>query len=181
MKLTPIDIQQHQFRGAFRGIDAGEVQDFLVLVAEQLGETTRENNELRTVVKRLERELGEHRDREETLKQAMVTAQRAIDEIREQATKEAQLVVTEAEMRAEKILHNANVRVTKLADEVGELKMQRARAVEELRGVLNTHQAMLETYDAEPSENVDGTVTILDRVRAPAPPTLESRSGVDAG
>lgn len=180
MKLTPIDIQQHQFRRAFRGVDGGEVQDFLGLVADQLGEVTRENNELRGEVKRLEREVGEHRDREETLKQAMVTAQRAIDEIREQATKEAQLVVTEAEMRAEKILHNANVRVTKLADEVNDLKRQRARAIEELRGVLNTHVALLETHD-ETADAADGTVTILDRVRAPSPPSLEARSNGEVG
>ncbi len=180
MKLTPIDIQQHQFRRALRGVDGGEVQDFLVLVADQLGEVTRENNELRSSVKRLEREVGDHRDREETLKQAMVTAQRAIDEIREQATKEAQLVVTEAEMRAEKILHSANVRVTKLADEVNDLKRQRARAIEELRGVLNTHVALLETHD-EAEDSSDGTVTILDRVRAPTPPSLDARSGGDVG
>lgn len=179
MKLTPIDIQQHQFRSAWRGIDGSEVQDFLVLVADELGEVTRENNELRAEVKRLERHLEEHRDREETLKQAMVTAQRAIDEIREQATKEAQLVVTEAEMRAEKILHNANVRVTKLADEVNELKTQRTRAVEELRGVLSVHNKLLETYDEAPVAD-EQTITVLDRVRAPAPPSLERRAGHDS-
>ncbi|MEM6531496.1 MAG: DivIVA domain-containing protein [Myxococcota bacterium] len=172
MKLTPIDIQQHQFRTAWRGLDSGEVRDFLSLVADQLGEITRENNDLRAEVKRLERHLDEHRDREETLKQAMVTAQRAIDEIREQATKEAQLVVTEAEMRAEKILHNANVRVTKLADEVNELKSQKTRVLEELRGILNVHGKLLDAYNEAPEAD-EQTITVLDRVRAPAPPSLE--------
>lgn len=174
MKLTPIDIQQHQFRSAWRGIDGAEVRDFLALIADELGCVVRENNELRSEVKRLERNLDEHRDREETLKQAMVTAQRAIDEIREQATKEAQLVVTEAEIRAEKVLHNANVRVTKLADEVNELKRQRTRAIEDLRGILSVHVKLLDTYQ-EPSSGGDPTVTVLDRVRAPVPPSLERR------
>lgn len=174
MKLTPIDIQQQQFRKVFRGIDKAEVQTFLVLIADQMAESVRENNELRTELKHLRRELDEHRDREDTLKQAMVSAQRAIDEIREQATKEAQLVVTEAELRAERILQNANVRVTRLADEVGELRRQRTRALEELRGVLATHAKLLDTYDQDESSE-DGTVTILDRVRAPAPPDVHSR------
>lgn len=179
MKLTPIDIQQHQFAKVFRGVDRREVSDFLALVADQLAEATRDSNELRTEVKRLSRELEEHRDREETLKQAMVTAQRAIDEIREQATKEAQLVVTESEMRAEKILHNANCRVTRLVDEVNDLRRQRIRAVEELRGVLNTHSKLLDALEDQQEEG--GTVTVLDRVRAPAPPSLEGPPRADSG
>ena len=103
----------------------------------------------------------------------MLTAQRAIDEIRENAKKEAQLVVTDAEMRAEKILHNAHGRVTKLIDEINELKRQRVRALEEMRGLLRTHQKLVETYDAEAAPKEEGTVTVLERVRPPSPPVVQ--------
>ncbi|MEE8408107.1 MAG: DivIVA domain-containing protein [Myxococcota bacterium] len=174
MKLTPLDVQQQQFRHGFRGYERREVDSFLDLVSGQMGELSRENSEMRAELRRLQRELDEHRDREETLREAMLTAQRAIDEIREQAKKEAQLVVAESEMRAEKILHSAHGRVTKLVDDISELRRQRRRALEEMRGILNTHMKILETYEiqglGEPEQG--GTITILDHVRPPAPPVV---------
>ncbi|OGQ84969.1 MAG: hypothetical protein A2289_12480 [Deltaproteobacteria bacterium RIFOXYA12_FULL_58_15] len=173
MRLTPIDVQQQQFRRALRGFDSREVQAFLDLMAAQMGEMSRDNKELRNDVRRLERQLEEHKNREETLRQAMLTAQRAIDEIRDQAKKEAQIIVTEAEVRAEKILHNAHSRVIKVTDEVNDLRRQRVRAIEDLRGILNTHTKLLETYDAKEHENeVEGTVTVFEKVRPPSPPTI---------
>jgi len=100
MRLTPIDIQQQQFHRIWRGVDSRQVQSFLDLVAQQLGELVRENGELRVELRRMTQELDEHRNREETLRQAMLTAQRAIDEIRENAKKEAQVVIADAELRA---------------------------------------------------------------------------------
>lgn len=175
MKLTPIDVQQQQFRAGFRGYERREVHGFLDLVASQMGELSRENNELRSELRRLQRELDDHRHREETLREAMLTAQRAIDEIRDNAKKEAQLVVTDAEVRAEKLLHAAHARTTKIIDQVNELKRQRIRAMEELRSILSTHQKLLDGHEHEAahSDVREGTVTMLDRVRAPAPPVEE--------
>jgi cell division initiation protein len=173
MRLTPIDVQQQQFGKVFRGYDQREVQRFLDLVATQLGELNKENLELKGELRRLERELSEHRDREETLREAMLTAQRAIDEIREQAKKEAQLVVTEAEVRAEKVLHSAHARVTKIIDDINELRRQRVRAMEELRGVLSTHNKLLDSYSEEnDATGREASVTVFERVRPPPPPVL---------
>ena len=44
----------------------------------------------------------------------MVTAQKAIDEMRDSAEKEAKLVLTEAEIRAEKLVFDAHTRVSKV-------------------------------------------------------------------
>ena len=89
MKLTAIDLQQQQFRRTFRGLDRQEVRQFLDLVAQSIEELTRENTEARGQVRSLEREVEAFREREGTLKSAMLTAQRAVDEIREQARREA--------------------------------------------------------------------------------------------
>ncbi len=177
MKLTPIDVQQQQFLARWRGYDRREVQGFLDVVAQRLGELARENSELKADVRRFQHELEEHRDRETTLREAMLTAQRAIEDIREQARKEAELLISEAEVRADKIVYNAHTRVTKILEEVGELKRQRVRAIEELRGILNTHTRLLELQEQTGErEPVDATVMVLDRVRAPAPPALDERA-----
>lgn len=173
MKLTPIDVQQQQFKKTWRGVDRAEVQQFLEMVAAQMSELSRENNELRTEAKRQQREIDTHREREEALREAMLTAQRAIDDIRDHAKKEAQLLVTEAEVRAERVLHNAQSRVSKLAEEVHDLQRQRIRALEELRGTLNTHMKLIEVTEKQiesQDEAVANNVTVLERLRAPLPP-----------
>lgn len=180
MKLTPIDIQQQQFRRELRGFDRREVQAFLDLVAQQLGDGQRETNNLRTEVRCSRRELDEHRERETTLREAMLTAQRAIEEIREQAQREAQLVITEAEMRAEKLVHSAHNRVTKILEEIQDLRRQRVRMIEELRGIVQTHVQLLKIHEQDERDvPVEGTVTVLDRLRAPTPPTRDEVGRVD--
>ena len=177
MKLTPIDVKQQQFGRTFRGFDPKEVSAFLDLAANQMGEMARELTRLKKKVTSTERELDLHRDREATLKQAMVTAQRAIDEIRQQGEKEAELTIADAELRAEKILLSAHQRVGAVLDDIQDLKRQRMRACEELRGVLNAHQKMLDVHDEHLSKELDAApeakVTVLDRVRAPTPPSAK--------
>lgn len=174
MKLTPIDIQQQQFRRALRGLDAREVRAFLDLAAQALSDFIRENGELRAEIKRVERDLEEHREREASLRTAMLTAQRAIDEIRQQAQKEAEVVMAEAELRAEKLLHNAQARLGKTHEDIREARRQRVRAVEELRGLLNTHVRLLELHEQQTDRSsADADVMVLQRVPAPAPPGAE--------
>lgn len=47
MKITPLDIQQQQFRVRFRGFDMVEVDNFLDLLSNEFEELLKENNQLR--------------------------------------------------------------------------------------------------------------------------------------
>ncbi len=190
MKLTPIDIQQQKFRRSMRGYERDEVDAFLELVAEQVSELARENSELRAEQRRTQRQLEEHQGRESTLKEAMLTAQRSIDEIRQQAQKEAELTLTEADLRAEKLLFDAHKRVSGVIDDIHDLKRQRTRLGEELRGVLRTHDALLESIDGveatadSPSgdrrqNQREGSVRVLERIRPPQPPRLEAHPSIE--
>ena len=177
MKLTPIDIQQQQFGRQMRGYGRNEVDAFLEIVGEQLGELARENAELKTQIRCQDEELGQHRDRESTMREALLTAQQALEEIRDNAQKEAHLIISEAELKAEKILHNAHGRVGRILEDVSELKRQRVRAIEELRGVLSTHSKLLEVQEESAKvdeQDEDASVTVLGRLRAPAPPAEDS-------
>ena len=62
-------------------------------------------NQSRDEAKMLERELEEHRERDTTMREALLTAQKAMDEVRQHAQKDAQLIVS-AELKAEQIIHS---------------------------------------------------------------------------
>ncbi|MEZ4269945.1 MAG: DivIVA domain-containing protein [Myxococcota bacterium] len=183
MKLTPIDIQQQQFRQRLRGFDRTEVSNFLEVVAQHMSEISHENSELRSEVRRIKRDLEAYRERETTLKEAMLTAQRAIDEIREQADKEAQLVLSEAELRAERIVYDANKRVGDIVEDITDLKRQRVRVLSELR-VWWMRTIALDLHEEEARRAIDegeASITVLQRLRAPPPPrrTEVERRGTD--
>jgi len=152
MKLTPLDVKNQQFTTRWRGYDSIQVHQFLEMITSDLEETATENNALRDEVKSLRAELNGHIQREQTLKDTMVTAQRLADEIRESAEKKAQLLIGEAELRAEKVIDAAHRRASKISDDIAELKRQRCGLESALRSTLHTHLAMI---DALVEENKD--------------------------
>src|SRR5574340_795088 len=113
MKITPLDITQKAFRRRMRGLDREEVEGFLALVAGQVEELARENQLLREDVQHMDEEISELRSRERALQETMITAQRACEEMREAARKEAEITLAEAELQAEKIVQGAHVRYTR--------------------------------------------------------------------
>lgn len=144
MKMTPLDIQQQRFRICFRGFDIREVDAFVERVAEGLESLIRENTNLQEEIERLKLEVREFQDREKTFKRVMVSAQETLDDMKHNAEKEAELLLSEAQIRAEKILSSADNRLYELHSDIGELKRQRMQLEVELKNVLEAHTKLLE-------------------------------------
>lgn len=146
MKITPLDIRQKQLRTTFRGLDPREVEAFLELIASELEDVVRENLTLKEDLTRKQQRLDEHREREKTLQETMVTAQRFSEDMKTAAKKEAEIVVADAELRAERIVHNANSRLVQIVDDINELKRERVQFEAQVRGVVEAHLKLLETF-----------------------------------
>ncbi len=144
MKTTPLDVEQKQFRVRFRGFDVSEVDSFLEEMAHELKAFISENEDQQKEIERLTREVGEFREREEGFKEAMVNSQKALHDMRANAGKEAELIVAEAEMKAEKILSTTHNRLTQLHEDISELKRQRMQLEVELGTILEAHRKLLE-------------------------------------
>ena len=144
MKISPSDIHQRQFRVRFRGFDVSEVDSFLDQIADDFEAMIGESADKQKEIKRLRGEIQQFKDREIAFKDAMVNAQKALDDMRINADKEAELIVAEAEMKAEKILSTAHNRLTQLHEDISELKRQRMQLEVELGTVLEAHRKLLE-------------------------------------
>ena len=182
MKLTPIDIQQQQFQKKVRGYDPREVDTFLELIAEEMAQLNQRFASLEQQHVQTMRELEDHRKREVMLREAMLTAQQAMDDVKAQANKEAELIVSKAELVAERLTQNAHLKVTRILDDIGDLRQQRVRVIEELRSVVNTHLKLLsisEDQAKQDSETEEASVTVLNRLRAPSPPTSSDSNPAD--
>jgi cell division initiation protein len=127
MRITPMDIQQQEFRVRFRGFDTREVDSFLELVAEELKEASHENSALKDEVKRLRETQANFEEKEKTFQTAFVAAQRVVDEMKSNAERQAKLIVTQAELEAQKMVENARIQAAQIQEEINQLKRQKAQ------------------------------------------------------
>jgi len=144
MKITPLDIQQQQFKKTRGRYDAGEVDSFLEMVRMEMEEVLRENSELRDELKKTKNRLSELVEHERTLKDAIISTQKVVEDIKANAQKEAEIITAEARLDADKIIGNAHEQIRKLTEDVQELKRQRVRVESELQAILNSHLKLLE-------------------------------------
>jgi cell division initiation protein len=144
MKITPLDIQQQQFKGKmFGGLDPEDVDSFLQLVAQEMEGLNRDNNDLREQSRKATLAMEEIAQREANLRETMLAAQKITEEMKANAQKEAQLIVSEAELKAEKILVEANNRLVQLNTQIQEIRLQKLQFETAFKSLLDTHYKML--------------------------------------
>jgi cell division initiation protein len=144
MKLTPLDIQQQQFKVRLRGFDIREVDAFLEQMANSFENLHRDSQDLKEDVRRLELEIQGYRKREETFKRALLNSQQVLDQMKDNARKSAELIIAEAEVKAEKILNNAHNRLAQLHEDIAELKRQRTQIEAQISSIIEAHSRLLE-------------------------------------
>jgi cell division initiation protein len=156
MMLSPLEIQQKQFRiQFFRGLDGKEVESFLHKVAEQMSTLLKKIDELKRELEDQQRRLREHQEREQTLRNTLVNAQKTVEQMKLNAEKESKLLVSEAEVKAERILNNAHNRLAQIHEDIAELKRQRTQFELKVRATIETYQKMLDMQKEEEAEAED--------------------------
>lgn len=144
MKITSLDIQQQRFRTRFRGFDVQEVDAFLDRLADTFEASQSEIERLQEEIRRLKFESQGYREREETFKRAMLNSQKVLEQMRENARKSAELIIADAEVKAEKLINRAHNRLAQLHEDIAELKRQRMQIEVQVRSILESHTKLLE-------------------------------------
>jgi len=169
MKITPLDIRQKGFASAWKGIARREVEAFLELVATEFEEVLRENITLKDEARRNQNKLDQYEERERTLQETMITAQRISEEVKNLAKKEAEVLVAGAEHQAEKIVQNAHQKLVQVVEDINELKRQRIQFESQVRSVIEAHVKLLESFNPAPereAERIDDNVTFFTQKKA---------------
>jgi cell division initiation protein len=144
LNLTPLDIQQQKFRTRFRGFDAQEVDNFLEQMADAFEALLKENENLKEEISRFQLEIQGYKNREDSFKRALLNSQKVIEQMKDNAQKSAELIIAEAEVKAEKILNKAHNRLAQLHEDIAELKRQRLQIEVQIGSVIEAHSKLLE-------------------------------------
>jgi cell division initiation protein len=144
MKITPLDIQQQQFKGKlFGGLDQEDVDAFLQTVSQEMEDLSRENSDLREQVRRNSEAMAELSSREVQLRDTILAAQRISEEMKANAQKEATLIISEAELKAERILADADNKLAQLGSQIQDLRREKLQFEMALKSLLDTHYKMI--------------------------------------
>ena len=150
MRMTATDIRQQQFAvRLFRGFDPQEVDAFLEEMADDVDELIRENALLKEQLAIVEEKSRGVEGREKTLQETLVTTQKIAEEFKENSRREAELVLREAHLRAEKSMQDAREEHAKLAAEVSGLRRLRRQLGEEIMSTISAHKRLVEQALAE--------------------------------
>lgn len=148
MRITPLDIQQQQFKGKMLGgLDPNDVDSFLQLVAQEMESLVRENDELKEQARKITLQMDELSQRESNLRETMLAAQKITEEMKNNAQKEATLLISEAELKAERILAGAENKLAQLNSNIHEVRRQKLQFETALKSLLETHLKMLSIGD----------------------------------
>lgn len=147
MKLTPLDIKKQAFKKVMRGYDPIEVDTFMDMMANECEELLKQQKEMRDKVVELETQLKDYRQIEKTLQQTLLQAQEATSKTYESARREAELIARDAEIKAVKILNQANADLAKLNYEVTQLKAKKESLIGRMRVLLSSELDLLKALD----------------------------------
>jgi len=133
MPLTPVEIRHVELRRSFlRGYRRAAVDRLLTEIADSFEEVWRERADLSDRLDELEGEIAKHRELEALLRSTLVSAERAAQDMKEQARRESDLIVQEAHAEGRRITRAGAAELQRLEEEARKIRAQLRSALEAL-------------------------------------------------
>jgi cell division initiation protein len=148
MPLTPTEIKNKTFSKGFGGFNREEVKAFLTVISKEIDELRNEKVALAQKVDELSVRINGFEKNEKLLKDTLMTAQKATSDIKDNARKEAELIITKAKMDAENIKKEAQEQVRKIQEKINELESHKINLIGQIKSIISnlTMQMERDTY-----------------------------------
>jgi len=180
MKITSMDVHRKEFGHAVRGYREDEVDDFLDAIAVELDKMQAEIEDLKKRAKQSESSAINFEAEKNTINNALLTAQRASDDLIKQAEIKSERILVEADERAEKKLVAAKNEKDEILEELMRLKKEEKKFREEI--LAHAEETIARVKDEEKKfrggilAHAEETIAQVKEVKAPAiPATAKSR------
>ncbi len=149
MNLTPLDIRRQQFTKAFRGYEPTEVDTFLKQVSDQLETMLDEVRHANERVRDAEAKLTHYEKVELALQEALETARETARRSEVSAEARAKLIIEEAELKAERLVHDAERERYGLRQDLAKLNSRQTEVAARLRGFLLSELEVLAQFQGD--------------------------------
>jgi cell division initiation protein len=169
MPIRPIDVRRKEFKSAFRGYDANQVDDFLDAVADEYERNYTENQRMREEVSGLRDRLQQFEDLEGSIRSALVHAEQASNDLRKAATeeaegikqsaqREAELTIREAHSRSRQMLADSSSRIERVQDSYTALQEAKRSFANDFRLLLKTFTDVMENLEVSSAREIEASL-----------------------
>ena len=134
MGLTPVEVRHLELRRGIFGYRRSSVESAIDEVAASFETVWRERAELGERVHTLEVEVARHVELETLLRSTLVSAERAAQDLKEQARRESDLIVQEANAEGRRVLRDAIAEKERVVGETRHIKSMLRSALEVIAG-----------------------------------------------
>jgi DivIVA domain-containing protein len=148
--LTPLDVRSQEFARTLRGYDRSQVDEFKLAISEELDRLLRERSQNEERLRSAQEQLRAYQDRERAMNEALVAAQQLRVDSREQAEREAELVLREARTEAERIMERARQEETAVRVRSDGAARQFTAYVASFRALLERHLGEVDGLQRRP-------------------------------
>ena len=162
MTISKIDLLGKKFNRCMRGYCTEEVDLVMHDAAEALGEAADENRRLQERIAALEMAVQQKASEcpppsaGQDLRGALAAGRKIVEDIHENARREARVIVEEARAEASRIKADANLVKARIYEEIVEIRAQREAFDQELRKLLEDHFRLLEASESSPDKDKSG-------------------------
>jgi cell division initiation protein len=169
MPIRPIDVRRKEFKSSFRGYDQNEVDDFLDAVADEFERNYTENQRMREEVSSLRDRLQQFEDLEGSIRDALVHAEQASNDLRraaaqeaegikQSAQREADFTIREAQSRSHQMLADSSARIERVQDSYDALQEAKRSFANEFRHLLKTYTDIMENMEVASAREIEASL-----------------------
>ncbi|MHB8792092.1 MAG: DivIVA domain-containing protein [Thermoleophilia bacterium] len=144
MRLTPLDIRHKEFARSMRGYRDLEVDEFLDDIADEFERLFNENIDYKDRLESLEEKIEQYRNIEDTLKKTLLSAQQQAEEQKQNAQKESDLILRDAELKSRTIVNDSYAERQKIQRSVSALKQKQEDLRFQLKSVIDSYSKILD-------------------------------------
>lgn len=149
MRITPLDVRKQEFRRSVRGFDCDEVRAFLNTTADEYEAVLVDNKQLRERIITQEEKIAEYRNMEKALRDTLMTAERVMQETRNNATREGELIVRDAGVTAQRVLDEARTRTEEMRREILSLYNEKESYLARFRGLAEAQISFIDSHNRD--------------------------------
>lgn len=122
MNYTPVNLENLILKKSFRGYNKSQVNEVMSKIVDDYQNTISEIEELRSRVSVLDETVNHYKTIEEAMQHCLIIAQKTSDEMKTNASHQAQNIVNEAQLTANKLVNEANCEVNRIKTSYDDMK-----------------------------------------------------------
>lgn len=147
--ITPLDIQTKTFKKAINGYDKNDVDSYLELILADYEKLYTSSIESTDKINTLSKLVDSYKAMEDNMKNSIMVAQQAAEDVTKNAREKAEITVSEANLKAQAIIAEAEGKIKDLSSELAQLRTAMELYKSQAVGMLNAQIEVVNKFKTE--------------------------------